>query len=82
MQIEMTKDHMGSPDGSRSFQYRKGEVVNLPESLAKVFLKIKCAKKYNAPPEKTAEELQKEAEAKALIEDTENKKLNPVTDNK
>ncbi len=45
MKVEMKHTRSGSPDGLTVVQYKKNAVVDLPESLAAVFLDQGWAKK-------------------------------------
>ena len=45
MQVEIIKTRQGSPNGYDVKTYKEGEVCDMPDALAKVFLKQKWAKK-------------------------------------
>ncbi|MBC8284361.1 MAG: hypothetical protein H8E32_11155 [Nitrospinae bacterium] len=45
MKIKMLKTRQGSPDGISVFTYCAEDIVEIPEELAKVFLRKRWAKK-------------------------------------
>lgn len=45
MKIKMLKTRQGSPDGISVYTYCAEDIVDLPEELAKVFLRKRWAKK-------------------------------------
>jgi len=45
MKVRMLVTKQGSPDGIRVNEYKKGDVVDVPQGLAEVFLENKWAEK-------------------------------------
>jgi len=45
MKVRMLKESQGSPDGIQVKTYKVGEIYDLPESLASVFLKLGWAER-------------------------------------
>ncbi len=74
-QIKMLETHTGSQDGIFVEEFKKGEVYNISDSLAEIFIKEKVAKLFNF--EKDAKLLSFEKDAKVYeektAEETENK---------
>lgn len=58
MKIKMTKTMQGSPDGIAVITYLRDEVIDIPDDLARVFLKMSVAVENkmvgNAPENKAA----------------------------
>ena len=54
MKVEMKSTQSGSPDGLTVVQYKKKAVVEMPESLAKVFLHEGWARKVTTRRTKNA----------------------------
>lgn len=48
IKVEVLKDFPGSPDGFKVIEYKKGEIVEMPESLATVAIGEKWVKKPGA----------------------------------
>lgn len=85
MKVLMTKTQKGSPDGITIIEYQEGTVYDIPEDLAKVFVKqIKCAQKYKESQE--VEEIKKqEIKPKGNVKKAsgyKNKALSGAEDNK
>ncbi len=52
MKIKMLKTRQGSPDGILVSTYTSGETVDVPDELARVFIKHRWARKIAAASEK------------------------------
>ncbi len=64
LKVKMKEDNEGAPDGIEVKEYKKGEVYDLPESLAKPWIKQGIAEKPKA---------KKAPDNKAIKEAPENK---------
>lgn len=66
MKYEVLKDFRGSPDGCRVIDYKKGQVVDIVDSLAEVALAEKWVKPSKAAKAQTKAEAEASAKASAI----------------
>jgi hypothetical protein len=68
MEVKITQNIRGAPNGYKVESYLKDTIVDLPEKLAKVFLEMKVAEMISVPEnkmEEIKEEIKKEKKSKA-----------------
>lgn len=89
MNVKMSRNQKGSPDGIRVFEYALGQVYDLPQGLAEVFIHEGWAELIEEKNEKKNEKKTIDAYEKKVVEVQErqvirkyNKKYNKKKKNK